>query len=392
VHVTTVLRAAVLALLGALLLGAAGPTAAGAQPGARTGGDPPAELDPARLPEPARAALPLVTELVGEQCPELPPAWVVAQVQTESGWDASVVSGDSPGAAAGLLQLDQRTWLAAGGDPWPADPPGGGAPVLSAEAHLRVAVPWLCATLRAVAAHLRDTGKSASPLDAMLVCHLAGCGRVAGSATGVPVAGEAGCGERCADVIARYVRTVHETLEQFAPDPTANRSDRDEEPAGPAAAPGEPEPWTGGATGCSLDDPTGDGCVTGATLHGLGSSGTAFTGWSGGPVIRTAGCWDEHAWNPRSDHPKGKACDLFAAEPGRFAEGADLDEGWQVADWLRAHAEPLKVKYLIWQGRYWDPRVADQGGWGRQYTGGGVYDVGDATGGHYDHVHVSFQE
>jgi hypothetical protein len=34
----------------------------------------------------------------------------------------------------------------------------------------------------------------------------------------------------------------------------------------------------------------------------------------------------------------------------------------------------------------------DRDGWGRRYTGGGVYDVRTATGGHYDHVHVSFQE
>jgi hypothetical protein len=41
------------------------------------------------------------------------------------------------------------------------------------------------------------------------------------------------------------------------------------------------------------------------------------------------------------------------------------------------------------RGRYWDPRVADQDGWGRRYSGGGVYDVRNATGGHYDHVHVT---
>ena len=47
--------------------------------------------------------------------------------------------------------------------------------------------------------------------------------------------------------------------------------------------------------------------------------------------------------------------------------------GWEVAAWLRTNAAALQVKYLIWQGRYWDPRVADQDGWGRRYTGGGVY-------------------
>jgi len=117
----------------------------------------------------------------------------------------------------------------------------------------------------------------------------------------------------------------------------------------------------------------------------------AFDGWRGGPTIRSAGCWDRHAWNPQSDHPRGRACDLFATEPGRFAVGDELDGGWRVARWVRDHAEPLQVKYVIWQGRYWDPRVRDQDGWGRRYSGGGVYDVRDATGGHYDHVHVSFR-
>ena len=126
-------------------------------------------------------------------------------------------------------------------------------------------------------------------------------------------------------------------------------------PARPRARPADaPEPWTGGATGCRPPDPTGGGCLTGATRHGLEAAAAAFGGWSTGPAIRSAGCWDEHAWNPRSDHPQGRACDLFPTRPGRFAAGAELDEGWRVAEWFRGHAGPLQVKYLIWQGRYWD--------------------------------------
>ncbi len=119
----------------------------------------------------------------------------------------------------------------------------------------------------------------------------------------------------------------------------------------------------------------------------------AFGGWTDGPLIHSAGCWDEHAWNPRSDHSRGRACDLFPTKPGTFPKGAELDAGWRVAGWLRDNAEALQVRYLIWQGRYWDPDVEDQDdGWGRRYTGGGVYDVRDATGGHFDHVHISFRE
>jgi hypothetical protein len=132
--------------------------------------------------------------------------------------------------------------------------------------------------------------------------------------------------------------------------------------------------------------------VTGATRHGFDAAATAFDGWRGGPAIRSAGCWDRHAWNPRSDHPQGRACDLFATKAGRFADGSELEDGWRVAQWFRGHAASLKVKYVIWQGRYWAPNVRDRDGWGKRYSGGGVYDTANATGGHYDHVHVSFRE
>ena len=379
------LTVALAALVGLLLLGAA--------PSPGQPGDPAPGVDAGMVPDAARDWLPLIGDLTATGCPELPPVWVVAQVQVESGWDAGLVA-DGPGSPAGLYQFDQDNWLAAGGDAWSADPPSEDEDVTDVETHLRVAVPWICTNLRAVARHLEDTGKAADPLDAMLVCHLAGCGRVAGSATGVPEAGEANCGERCAEVIRRYVDAVHAEVDRFSGDPVGP-------PAGPLDAPapdapdadaGVPEPWTGGETGCEMTDPTGDGCLTGAARHGLEAVAAAFGGWSEGPVIRNAGCWDAHAWNPRSDHPRGKACDLFATSPGTFAAGAELDAGWQVADWFRANSEPLAVKYLIWQGRYWDPSVEDQNGWGRRYTGGGVYDTRNATGGHFDHLHISFRE
>ena len=369
------LGATVAAALGVLLLGPAS-AAAPAAP------DPSWGVDPARLPALARESLPLVAELTAQACPELPPVWVLAQVQAESGWDPAVTSV-GPGGAAGLYRFDERNWVAAGGAAWPSDPPGPDADVTSAPDHLRVAVPWVCANLRAVTRHLETTGKPTTPLDAMLVCHVARCGRVTGSATGVPKPGEAGCADRCAAAIDRYLAAVHAGVERFSapPDP-APRADQ-------AAA---PAPWTGGATSCDPPDPTGDGCLTGATRHGLEAAAAAFGGWSGGPVIHSAGCWDKHAWNPKSDHSRGRACDLFPTKPGHFADGAELDAGWGVARWFQTNAGPLKVKYLIWQGRYWDPGVTDDGGWGRRYTGAGVYDVRDATGGHFDHVHVSFRE
>ena len=97
--------------------------------------------------------------------------------------------------------------------------------MLDPDAHLRIAVPWLCGTLHAVTGHLAESGKPATALEAMLVCHIAGCSRVTGSASGVPQAGEAGCDERCAalvhlvdgtqDDVAGAYRTIRGELEEY---------------------------------------------------------------------------------------------------------------------------------------------------------------------------------
>lgn len=157
-----------------------------------------------------------------------------------------------------------------------------------------------------------------------------------------------------------------------------------------AAIAGVPAAYTGGSTGCVLHDPTTTGCLTGATAHALTEIDRAFGGYRKGPTILSAGCWDAHAWNPTSDHPKGKACDFFFGKAGTFPAGAELAHGWELANWLRANATALRVSYVIWQGRIWLAGRGDVGGWGSKYTGGGIYNAQDATGGHYDHVHVSF--
>ena len=142
--------------------------------------------------------------------------------------------------------------------------------------------------------------------------------------------------------------------------------------------------------GCTVRDPTTDGCITPTTAYALEQVAAAFGGYRRGPVINSTGCHAARPANPTSDHPLGKGCDLFPGQGGRFAQGAELDNGWRVADWLRANSDALGVRYIIWQGRIWAPGDEDQGGWGRRYSGGGVYDPSDAVGGHYDHIHVSF--
>lgn len=422
------LAGALLAILAVLAVGAA--PAQGEEPQGDGSQGSTSGVDTAAIPAQARESLPAIEDLTASYCPELPPVWVVAQVEAESGWDPELRTGD----AVGLLQLGERTWTAAGGKAWP-DPE-----VTEPAAHLRIAVPWMCATLRAVAGHLATHPKQVSVLDAMLVCHIAGCRRVTASESGIPAAGEAGCSQACSAAVRRYLDAVHGHLTEYSAGggtsgatpaddressgdtaprgasrpATEQRADPAQRPgaapkagtaqeagtaqtpaatrkallAAPAAA------WTGGKTSCRPPDPTReDGCLTGATRHGLDAAEAVFGGLDGGPVISKTGCWDEHAWNPSSDHPKGRACDLFPGTAGTFPKGADLDEGWEIARWFEANAAPLKVEYLIWQGRYWDPTVKGDGsGWGRRYTGGGVYDTKDPTGGHYDHVHISFSE
>ena len=129
-----------------------------------------------------------------------------------------------------------------------------------------------------------------------------------------------------------------------------------------------------------VDDPTSKGEITVTTAHGLAAIRAEFD-----PVLRGVSCWDEHAWNPKSDHPKGRACDIYTSPAGEFAAGAGLAQGDRLVAWLRQHADALGVAYVIWQGRIWSPEKGD-----RAYSGGGVYDATDATGGHFDHIHVSF--
>ncbi|UAL29799.1 M23 family metallopeptidase [Nocardioides rotundus] len=141
------------------------------------------------------------------------------------------------------------------------------------------------------------------------------------------------------------------------------------------------------AESCSLPDPTQPGrqgaCVTPRTATIAAQIEAMQVGDNG------ITCWDPHAWNPTSDHPKGKACDIVFGTIGQFPAGADKDNGDQLADWLVANAETWAVSYVIWQGRIWTAARADDG-W-RPYTGGGIYDPSDPTGGHFDHIHLSVE-
>ena len=186
---------------------------------------------------------------------------------------------------------------------------------------------------------------------------------------------------------AKWEQTAADILAELDGDPSRLAA-----AAAQDCAPGSVTPFQGGGTGCVEDDPTTNGCITSTTLYAITQAASAFGGLRDGPVIRSAGCHAQRPNNPTSDHPLGKGCDFFPGEGGRFARGVEVDNGWRAAEWFRANAEALSVDYIIWQGRIWSPESPDRGGWGRAYTGGGVYDPDDAVGGHYDHIHVSFTD
>ncbi len=134
------------------------------------------------------------------------------------------------------------------------------------------------------------------------------------------------------------------------------------------------------AEACSIrpDPTTGRGCLTPRTLNI--ATQLLAQGWS-------ISCWDEHAWNPNSDHPKGKACDAFPGPGGALPTAAQKARGDALTASLQASAAQTGISYLIWYGQQWAASRADQG-W-RPYSGGGVYDPASITGGHFDHIHIS---
>lgn len=126
--------------------------------------------------------------------------------------------------------------------------------------------------------------------------------------------------------------------------------------------------------GCTVDDPTANGCLTPRTHHALQQSQVAgFT--------RYVSCY---RGGGSGEHPQGRACD-FSSEPGGFggvAQGEAKTYGDNLAAWLVENADELGVMYVIWYNQYWDPAQ----GW-THYSGG----WGDPSSDHTNHVHLSMR-
>ncbi|MFD9850530.1 peptidoglycan DD-metalloendopeptidase family protein [Streptomyces parvus] len=355
--------------------------------GCTIGGGAGGGIDAAALPPLARKMSATVARLQSTICPELPQVWVYAEVMAESSWNPRAWTYDTNGGAGGLYQMGRPAWISATGGPdgWPAGAkPFDSHPVFKPETNLKAGMTYACGNLRQMTRYLAaHPEKTVSPLDAMAVCHIAGCSRVTGSATGIPTAGEAGCGTLCAHQVKTYMGNIHKYVAAFGASGTAGLGKAGPIPVA-VTLPRAPAPYKGGSSGCTRPDPTGGRCLTGAAAHGYAETLKAFPRWAGSNCQAPRG--------EGGEHPLGRACDHFPGPAGQRAAAGQLAQGWALAGWLRTHAEALDVWYIIWQGRIWSvTRPGDQdGGWGRRYDNG-LNDASTVTGGHYDHVHVSYK-
>ena len=288
-------------------------------------------------------------------CPELPAAWVVAEVAAESGWNPAAFSRDRNGGAAGLYQLNQTNWVTAGGHPWTSAPPPPGAdiydPAATSTSPSRSSAPT-CAPPPPTCAPPGRPPPRSTP------CWSATSPAAPGSPARPPASPPP----------AKPAATP------AAPpsSPTTSPPSTATSPNTPPPSPGwstsagryrglpAPTPFAGPDNGCTQPDPTSRGCLTPATRHALDQTLAAFGPPGPGAPLRRVVCWDPHPQNPRSDHRVGRACDLFPTTAGSFPTGTDLDNGWRLAAWLRTHAGELHIHYLIWQGRIWNPGTGDQ--------------------------------
>jgi hypothetical protein len=138
-----------------------------------------------------------------------------------------------------------------------------------------------------------------------------------------------------------------------------------------------PSPASGGQP-ATMPDPSGTGGLVTPTLAALYAELDRAGALSGG-----ASCWDEHPQNPTSDHPRGRACDVFVSP----TDPAEVARGWRLAHWLTANATRLGITYVIWQGRIW---TVDSPAWSVYESE--IYrcpNPSEITGCHYDHLHIS---
>lgn len=140
-----------------------------------------------------------------------------------------------------------------------------------------------------------------------------------------------------------------------------------------APAVGDVPPGPGGE--CPATGMSGERGLRPSALRGFRCTAGAF------PGVRTI--YGVGGRPGPSDHPNGLAAD-FMIDNYRTPEGKAL--GWQLAEWTRANADSLQVKYIIWDMKYWSAAHPDRG-W-TPYTRYGPNPSDNLA--HRNHVHVSY--
>jgi hypothetical protein len=127
-----------------------------------------------------------------------------------------------------------------------------------------------------------------------------------------------------------------------------------------------------------VPDPSGTGG------HVTPRTATIYHVLAAAGALRAGGtCWDPHLQNPGSDHPLGKACDLFFHPD----DPADVARGWALARWLVTQQATYGVHYLIWQGLIWSTEHPTWTTYRSDIYG--CPNPTHITGCHFDHIHLS---
>lgn len=305
----------------------------------------------------------------GSICPEVTPPIIAAQLRQESGFNPTA---SSPAGAQGIAQFMPGTWASAGKD---GDGDGIADVFNPADAILSQGH-YMCGQVTAIKGLIAGGRVSGDTLELALAAYNAGLGNVVVYG-GIPPFTET----------QNYVRSIIEGAKDFTVTtgggPAAQNADSLEPGSTYNASGLAPE-------AASMTDPTpgahGTAAVT-PRMHQLISD--VMTNYPQ-IVLPPLYCWDAHEFNPTSDHPMGRACDIpfYGCHFGDASRTADpstgLTAGNAAANWLVNNASTYGINYVIWAGQIWD----SQTGW-QAYTGAAGSDPDTCSGGHYDHIHVS---
>lgn len=314
----------------------------------------------------------------GSICDEVTPSIIAAQLHQESGFDPNVQSG---AGAQGIAQFMPGTWASVGKD---GDGDGKAYFFNPADA-IATQGQYMCDDVAAVKSYLKAGKVSGDPLDLALSAYNGGLGLVL-QAGGV------------ASATSSYVSSIKANAANFVFTPdisgsgTAGSADTS---AQQSAASLVNAPAYDGTTlpaeTKSITDPTpgaeAGGMVTARMYTLITTVEKTY------PAIDTAAlyCWDAHTFNPQSDHPQGRACDIpfygctFGDASRTTSPTTGTEAGNAAANWLVANAAKYGIHYVIWRGQIW---YATTGTW-QTYTGAAGSDPSTCSGGHYDHIHVS---